>query len=74
MGKFLNQNEQCSYIGFPCEHKSEMIIPRYANTGVLCAGGTCLAPTEAERRKDCGSATHGTIRRHHSWGLLTPTS
>ena len=27
---------------------------------------------EAERRKDCGSATHGTIRRHHSWGLLTP--
>ena len=25
---------------------------------------------EAERRKDCGSATHGTIRRHHSWGLL----
>ena len=29
---------------------------------------------EAERRKDCGSATHGTIRRHHSWGLLTPTS
>ena len=51
-----------------------MIIPRYANTGVLCASGTCLAPTEAERRKDCGSATHGTIRRHHSWGLLTPTS
>ena len=41
---------------------------------VLCASGTCLAPTEAERRKDCGSATHGTIRRHHSWGLLTPTS
>ena len=29
---------------------------------------------EAERRKDCGSATHGTIRRHHSWGLLTSTS
>ena len=56
------------------EHKSGMIIPRYANTGVLCASGTCLAPTEAERRKDCGSATHGTIRRHHSWGLLTPTS
>ena len=52
------------------EHKSGMIIPRYANTGVLCASGTCLAPTEAERRKDCGSATHGTIRRHHSWGLL----
>jgi len=51
-----------------------MIIPRYANSGVLCASGTCLAPTEAERRKDCGSATHGTIRRHHSWGLLTPTS
>ena len=49
-----------------------MIIPRYANTGVLCASGTCLAPTEAERRKDCGSATHGTIPRHHSWGLLTP--
>ena len=24
---------------------------------------------EAERRKDCGSATHGTIRRHHSWGF-----
>ena len=56
------------------EHKSGMIIPRYANTGVLCASGTCLAPTEAERRKDCGSATHGTIRRHHSWGLLTYTS
>ena len=51
-----------------------MIIPRYANTGVLCASGTCLAPTEAERRKDCGSATHGTIRRHHSWGVLTPIS
>ena len=33
------------------EHKSGMIIPRYANTGVLCASGTCLAPTEAERRK-----------------------
>ena len=33
-----------------------------------------FAPTEAERRKDCGSATHGTIRRYHSWGLLTPTS
>ena len=47
-----------------------------------------FAPTEAERRhksgmiipryantgEDCGSATHGTIRRHHSWGLLTPTS
>ena len=47
------------------EHKSGMIIPRYANTGVLCASGTCLAPTEAERRKDCGSAKHGTIRRHH---------
>ena len=31
------------------EHKSGMIIPRYANTG-----------------EDCGSATHGTIRRHHS--------
>ena len=29
---------------------------------------------EAERRKDCGSATHGTIRRHHSWRLLTLTS
>ena len=55
-------------------HKSGMIIPRYANSGVLCASGTCLAPTEAERRKDCGSATHGTIRRHHSWGFLTPTS
>ena len=26
--------------------------------------GTRLAPTEAERRKDCGSATHGTIRGH----------
>ena len=39
------------------EHKSGMIIPRYANTW-----------------EDCGSATHGTIRRHHSWGLLTPTS
>ena len=24
--------------------------------------------------EDCGSATHGTIRRHLSWGLLTPTS
>jgi len=22
---------------------------------------------------DCGSAKHGTIRRHHSWGLLPPT-
>ena len=39
------------------EHKSGMIIPRYANTG-----------------EDCGSAMHGTIRRHHSWGLLTLTS
>ena len=39
------------------EHKSGMIIPRYANTG-----------------EDCGSAMHGTIRRHQSWGLLTPTS
>ena len=28
---------------------------------VLCASGTCLAPTEAERRKDCGSATHRTF-------------
>ena len=28
-----------------------------------------FAPIEAERRKDCGNATHGTIRRHHSWGL-----
>ena len=46
-------------------HKSGMIIPRYANSGVLCASGTCLAPTEAERRKECGSAKHGTIRRHH---------
>ena len=27
------------------------------------ASGTSLAPTEAERRKDCGSATHGTIIR-----------
>ena len=45
-------------------HKSGMIIPRYANTWVLCASGTCLAPTEAERRKDCGSATHGAIRGH----------
>ena len=47
-----------------------------------------FAPTEAERRhksgmiipryantgEDCGSAMHGTIRRHHSWGLLTLTS
>ena len=47
-----------------------------------------FAPTEAERRhksgmiipryantgEDCESAMHGTIRRHHSWGLLTPTS
>ena len=40
----------------PYEHKSGMIIPRYANSEVLCAGGTCLAPTEAERRPDCGSA------------------
>ena len=29
---------------------------------------------EAERREVCGCATHGTIRRHLSWGLLTPTS
>jgi hypothetical protein len=35
------------------EHKSGMIIPRYANTGA-----------------DCGSATHGTIRRHHSLGTF----
>ena len=27
---------------------------------------------EAERRKDCGSATHGTIRRHHSWVQKMP--
>ena len=31
-------------------------------------------PTICEYWEDCGSATHGTIRRHHSWGLLTPTS
>ena len=30
------------------EHKSGMLIPRYANIG-----------------QDCGSAEHGTIRRHH---------
>ena len=29
-----------------------------------------LAPTEAGAK----TAEHGTIRRHHSWGLLTPTS
>ena len=28
----------------------------------------------ANNWEDCGSAKHGTIRRHHSWGLLTPTS
>ena len=27
--------------------------------------GTCLAPTEAERRKDCENAKHGTIRRYY---------
>ena len=27
--------------------------------------GTCLAPTEAERRKDCENAKHETIRRYH---------
>ena len=46
-----------------------------------------FAPTEAERRhksgmiipryantgEDCGSAMHGTIRRHHSFGLLIST-
>ena len=46
-----------------------------------------FAPTEAERRhksgmiipryantgEDCGSAMHGTIRRHHSFGLLILT-
>ena len=31
-------------------------------------------PRYANNWGDCGSAKHGTIRRHHSWGLLTPTS
>ena len=31
-------------------------------------------PRYANIGQDCGSAEHGTIRRHHSWGLLTPTS
>ena len=39
------------------EHKSGMIIPRYATIG-----------------QDCGSAQHGTIRRHQGRGLLPPTS
>ena len=39
---------------------------------VLRASDARLAPTETECR--CGSAQHGTIRRHHGWGLLTPTS
>ena len=51
--------------GTQYEHKSGMLIQRYANTGVLCASGTCLAPTEAERRKDCENAKHRTIRRQH---------
>ena len=33
-----------------------------------------IIPRYANTGEDCGSATHGTIRRHHSWGLLTPTS
>ena len=31
-------------------------------------------PRYANIGQDCGSAQHGTIRRHHSWGLLPPTS
>ena len=31
-------------------------------------------PRYANNWEDCESAKHGTIRRHHSWGLLTPTS
>ena len=26
-------------------------------------------PRYANNWEDCGSATHGTIRRHHSWGF-----
>ena len=37
-------------------------------------GSKGLNPHElAHKWEDCGSATHGTIRRHHSWGV-TPTS
>ena len=39
---------------------------------VLRASDARLAPTETECRRE--SAQHGTIRRHRSWGLLTPTS
>ncbi|OLA30800.1 MAG: hypothetical protein BHW30_01860 [Firmicutes bacterium CAG_194_44_15] len=38
--------------GLRYEHKSGMLIPRYANIG-----------------QDCGSAEHGTIRRHQSPGF-----
>lgn len=31
------------------------------DTRVLCASGTCLAPTEAERRKNCESTKYETI-------------
>ena len=34
----------------------------------------CIIPRYANMGEDCGSAQHGTIRRHHGWGLLTPTS
>ena len=33
-----------------------------------------IIPRYANVGQDCGSAKHGTIRRYHSWGLLTPTS
>ena len=33
-----------------------------------------IIPRYANTGEDCGSAMHGTIRRHQSWGLLTPTS
>ena len=39
---------------------------------VLCASGTCLAPTEAERR--CGSTQCRAIRYQRVKKLLTPTS
>ena len=33
-------------------------------TKTVC--GLFLTPTSYDARADCGSATHGTIRRHHS--------
>ena len=32
-----------------------------------------IIPRYANTGEDCGSATHGTIRRHHSFGLLILT-